>query len=313
MSDIKYLPFLTGTYTTAPGLLSIEKAHAEWDKRVFQIDDTYHQYLLNKQKCREEGIQKYYYEERLFPETITKVNQYIAHQLIKEYPTQFTLRDGEGKMEFINLLVDERVEIEPDWWTVKNTKYTSLLDALCSQVQEDLAVVQLKDEEDWLSAIHLCSPNHWAPGDKIGRHFQAIHSPVPGMQKALQHYYKMLHTIVKSEVPFTRFAWGIATDTRLNHHPEPPPGVDTEEWKGRTHKKAQTWYIRTERQNLIGFQEVNAFVFTIRTYFYPVDDLNVNEKAMLVLALKSMSAETLQYKGLTDSVDLLIQKLKAED
>jgi dimethylamine monooxygenase subunit A len=202
-----------------------------------------------------------------------------------------------------------------------------LFDALCCQVQEDVAVVQMREGEhrDFLTAIHLCSPNHWSPAEKIGNAFHKIHEPVPNMERVTQHYSKMLSNIVATKGPYTRFAWGIATDNRLNHHPEPPSGVDSNKWHGRQHETdEQPYYVRTERQNLVGFPEINAFMFTIRTYFYPIETLSQDEKKALVSALNSMqdekkalvsalnsmSPEALVYKGLTNNVDLLKERLQ---
>lgn len=305
---MKYLPFLTGTYTTAPGLTPMAKADGR-DKLFFQIDDTYEHYIENKRECRRENIRKYFCEHKLNSNTIKAVNQFIANQLVLEYPQQFIFQSAEEKIELTNTRTNEILKWTPDWQAVENKNYLSLLDALCSQAQEDLAIFQLQDTEDYLSAIHLCSPNHWAPSDKIGKPFSAIHAPVPAMERTLLHYQKMLSAIVNTHTASTRFAWGIATDTRLNHHPEAPPGIEQHEWDGRKHDENTTWYVRSERQNLIGLPEVNAFLFTIRTYFYKVDELLHHEKLMLLSAVKSMSQDTLRYKGLTDSVGLLEEKL----
>jgi hypothetical protein len=238
------------------------------------------------------------------------VNRYLVQQLLQEYPEQFKLQPSGDQFELINLKSDEHLFWRTDWKEIESQKYASLFDALCSQVQEDLAIVQLENENDYLSAIHLCSPNHWAPGDKIGKPFYAVHAPVPDMERTLLHYQKMLSSIVHSSSPMTRFAWGIATDTQLNHHPEPPPGIDPLDWQGRQHDKDTTWYIRSERQNLVGFVEVNAFLFTIRTYFYPIHELAHNEKEKLLSAIKSMSPASLRYKGLENSAVLLEEKIR---
>ena len=97
---------------------------------------------------------------------------------------------------------------------------------------EDVVICQLAPEQDWLAAIHLCAPNHWAAHDKIGKPFNVVHGNIPGMEKINQHYFKMLELLVQKG-PFTRFAWGLATDNRLNHHPEPPLGFDPILWQGR--------------------------------------------------------------------------------
>lgn len=305
---MRYLPFLSGIYSTAPGLVSTTRAEG-YDALIFQIDESYSLYLNNKRDCRQENIHKYYCEKKLLPETMRSVNQYLLKQLAHEHPQQFKINYTER--QFTNTTTGEMFLWDEDWLNIhRSSSYNSLFDALCCQVQEDIAVVQLSNDEDWIAAIHLCSPNHWAPSDKIGRPFSAAHAPVPGMEKTLQHYRKMLESVIHASTPFTRFAWGIATDTRLNHHPIPPPDKDLNHWQGRTHQKNNGWFIRTERQNLVGLAEVNAFLFTIRTYFYHIDELNQQEKSLLLAALKSMSPEVLEYKGLTGSISLLEEFLK---
>lgn len=304
---MRYLPFLSGIYSTAPGLVSTTKAEGH-DALIFQIDELYELYLNNKKDCRQENIHKYYCEATVQYETMRSVNQYLVKQFEQEHPQQFNINYTDR--HFINNTTHEEFWWNEDWLSITGDSYQSLFDALCCQVQEDIAVVQLSNNDDWVTAIHLCSPNHWAPEEKIGRPFSAVHIPVPGMEKTLQHYRKMLESVIHASTPFTRFAWGIATDSRLNHHPTAPRDKDIANWQGRTHHKNNGWFIRTERQNLVGLAEANAFLFTIRTYFYRVDELSQQEKNLLLKALRSMSPEALQYKGLTSSMSLLEEFLE---
>jgi len=305
---MKYLPFLTGTYSVAPGLAAIAKAETDHDKFVFQIDNTYNSYIENKTACRKENMHKYYCEHHLSLQTNQYINAYIASQLQKEYPSIFDFNDNGESCFLINIKTREVIRWDKSTMQLNNSKYCSVLDALCSQVQEDLAICQLQNDKDWMAAIHLCAPNHWAAAEKIGKPFDAVHAPVPGMQKTFVHYFKMLQSIVE-EGPFTRFAWGISTDTRLNHHPEAPEGIEMTEWQGRKINESAELFIRTERQNLIGFPGVNAFLFTIRTYFYEVRLLDNSEKKQLWSAVRSMSPASLAYKGLTEATGYLAKKL----
>lgn len=299
MSDgKKYLPFLSGEYSTAPGIKLSAKEKPEHDRLVFQIDENYSEYIRNKENCRQENISKYHLTAHLHDDTVAVVNEFIMKQLALEHPNHFTL-DGDS---LNNNLKKETVRVahEPP----EHTDYLSLFDALCCQVQEDLAIFQLTDESEYLAAIHLCSPNHWSPADKIGRPFDAIHKPVAGMEKTLQRYRAMLQSIVNQGGPFVRFAWGIGTDNRLNHHPDAPDGTPQKEWEGRSGIN-DSFFLRVERQNLVGFPGVNAFLFTIRTYFYPVTELDAFEKRQLWKAIQSMSPKSLSYKGLNDMVPQL--------
>lgn len=273
----RFLPFLNGPYTTAPGLTPLRG-----DQKIFDEDEHYQEYIANKNRCRAEDITKYYCTHKFNERTERAVTDFLFSRLHNEYP---------GLLDF------------------DRDTYPSLFDAICSHLQEDLAVIQLDGEKDWLAAIHLCSPNHWDPRTKIGRPFNDIHIPVPGIERTVKNYPVMLKMIVEKDV-FTRFAWGIATDMRLNHHPEPPPGYDATEWRGRRVADQNTeFFVRVERQNLIGLKEVNAFIFTIRTYFYPVSGLNADERVALTNAIRSMTPESLDYKGMTSFKSQLLSLL----
>ncbi len=306
---MRYLPFIDGKYSTAPGLYPTDKAEHPTDRLIFQIDENYPEYIGNKLSGRKENIHKYYCEKDLNPQTAATVNRYIANQLVKEHPQVFSVQKNDGHFIFLNSKTGEHFQWDEDWVHIVGDTYLSLLDALSSQVQEDIAICQLQEDKDWMAAIHLFSPNHWDARDKIGRPFDAVHAIVPGMEKTIQHYPKILQSIVHKG-PFTRFAWGMSTDARLNHHPEPPPGVAHHYWYGRKIGEGDyDIFIRVERQSLVGFPETNAFFFAIRTFFYPMNDLNAQEKKALYTAVETMSEKSLRYKGLLGKVESLKEKL----
>ena len=305
---MRYLPFLDGKYSTAPGLFPTEKAQGP-DRLIFQIDDDYMRYRRNMQDCRREDIQKYFVQKNLHARTAVNVNMMIATQLVKEYPAIFRFTEDEGRFSLHNRLTDETLRWNEEWQSVEGSKYLNLFDALSSQVQEDIAVCQLEGDRDWLAAIHLCAPNHWSPEDKIGRPFGYVHGIVPGMEKLNVQYFKMLTSCVQKG-PFYRFAWGISTDKRLNHHPHPPPDIDAVTWHGRSlDDEDSRIYCRVERQALAGIPSSNAFIFTIRTYFYDSAAFAPSERIALLAAIESMSDASLAYKGLTGKLGILRERL----
>jgi len=306
---MKYLPFLDGKYSTAPGLTAMAKAEHAADRLVFQLDEQYETYISNKSECRKEDIHKYYVEADLYGETAATVNRHIVRQLVAEYPAVFACESRHGHNTLHNIRTGESLQWADDWIDIRHPGYLSLFDGLCSQVQEDMAICQLDGDRDWLAAIHLSAPNHWSPAEKTGRPFGAVHGVVPGMEKLNQQYFRMLVTAVQKG-PFFRFAWGLATDTRLNHHPDPRPGFDPAAWQGRSVlAEGGQLYLRVERQTINGLPACNAFLFTIRTYFYTIDELTDTEKKALFMAVESMSPESLEYKGLKGKSDILAKIL----
>ncbi|MDW7690855.1 DUF3445 domain-containing protein [Flammeovirgaceae bacterium SG7u.111] len=304
-SPVYYLPFLKGKYTVAPGLKPIEKAE-ELDKLVFQLDNEFEYFRKNKEACRAENIHKYYQKARYNPELEKAVNFYLIKQLSKEHPELFINTEHGDRAILQCLHTGEMIQYSEEGELIGESPYIDLFDALNCQVQEDIAVWQLADDDDWLAAVHLCAPNHWSAEEKIGQNFDFVHEVIPGMEKIRRHYMGMLDSVVKKG-PYIRFGWGVSTDIKLNHHPDPAPGYSQELWYGRKFDPDfPMLFTRTERQCLVGIPEHNAFIFTIRSYFADVSKMDEPTLQALKSALLSMSAETLVYKGLDDKREEII-------
>lgn len=308
----RYLPFLKGKYEVSPGLkpLGADGSIGMADQRIFQIDEDVPFFLQNKQACREEDIGKYYCTHREDTQTIQAVNQFIIRTLVQDYPEHFHLTSEEGSWTLQYAPTGEILKFSSDYQLHEKGKYHSLFDALCSQVPEDLAIWQVKNDADWLAALHICAPNYWSPEEKIGRNFYRFHAPVPGLEGLRERYFPMLQSII-DKGSFVRFTWGLTTDRRLNHHPDPPQNVDKTSWQGRSFDRNQPeLYVRAERQTLTGLREVNAILFTIRTYFTNVTLLTDEELQALESAIRSMSPASLAYKGLDKKRDEILDWLK---
>lgn len=288
-----YFPLEKGLYEVAPGLKpwGTDLGNGVLDQCVFQFEPTDGAtgiYLENKRVARAEHRSKYFAAHD-FPRDLDQaVSAWMRARLTQEHP-QRTF-DGQD------------------------------FESLCMEVCEDVAIMRRRpDGSNFLSAISLHSPNHWAASEKIGRDFTAIHDPVAGIQKINATAPQIVDAMIKRG-PYVRFAWGVATDTRLNHHPEVPAGVDPALWAGRSFDakggtRAQLKYpeamadsnsplfLRVERQVLWGFPEQEAFVFTIRTSFWDCATLkqDPNRTRALISAIHSMTPESLVYKGLAQS------------
>lgn len=301
----RYFPFSSGVYSTSAGLhrLKSDFGNDEVDHKIFQIDAAWAHYRQNKERCRAENLQKYVKADALTELTRKKVCAYIVQQLLATYPDLFYLKNQSEKSSFSCQLSDETIVYDQNFQLLGDTPYQSLLDALAFQIQEDIALWQWDGKQDRMSFIHLCAPNHWAPADKIGKPFSAVHLPVADMAKMRERYRPMLKSLIKGG-NYVRFAWGLSTDKRLNHHPEAPSGWEEEAWKGRHFDPENpSLFVRTERQTLSGFPEANAVLFTIRTYFEEVNALKKNHRKALLKALCSMSSASLNYKGLREDVE----------
>lgn len=308
----QYFPFESGKYSTAPGLykLGTDFGNGAADGRIFQIDKQWFKYRDNKDSCHHENPGKYYCYLDDRPDRQKEVCNFIMGHLTQEYPDYFSLTKQEESYVFQSRLSGELLYFDQEGRLLEPARYANLLDALAFQVQEDLAVWQMEGEKDWMSHIHLSAPNHWAPRDKIGLPFSGVHTPVAEMEQMRARYQPMLKSLLRGG-SYMRFAWGLATDTRLNHHPEAPPGQEQATWEGRSFEPNKPeLYLRIERQTLSGLYETQTVLFTIRTYFEYVPALQTAQKLQLKEALESMSGASIAYKGLRADYEKIIKFLE---
>jgi hypothetical protein len=110
-----------------------------------------------------------------------------------------------------------------------------------------------------------------------------------------------------------RFAWGLTTDARLNHHPQPPPGLnDPALWYGRRFDADEgSLYLRVERQVIQGLPEARAFAFFIRTYLTPAAELSAEERECLAEAVETMPRDASRYKGLAQDAVAISRWLRS--
>lgn len=314
----RYFPPASGRYEVKPGFFRFgtDFGNGSKDRLLFQFDNEFPHYRASLLSARAERLDKYYGTKN-YPEQVAfAVSTFITDQLCDEHPDLFrqvVQSDGSRilhcTMTGETLHLDARMTLQTATGSSSLMPvYASALDALASQIQEDLAVMVKHQSHHRLAAAHLCAPNHWAAEDKLGQDFAALHTPVPGMSTINQRGESLMGGIV-AKGPYVRFAWGLATDRRLNHHPTPPPGTDSTNWGGRKFsRRAPELYLRVERQILWPLPDAQAVLFIIRTYFTDCQDIkrDPRQHQALCAAIRSMSSPALHYKGLTGDRDVIL-------
>lgn len=258
-------PWRTGKFTIAAGLKPLE------DKPVFEAEPLEAKYLQNKITTRSESLEKL-------------------------YPIPVGISQEELSL-VADVLIDRLKIDRPDFKLDESFMGRDPVDFVISQVPEDFSVWKMKDGKEWLALVHLSSPNHWDARDKVGRSFFDAHLPIPHIDPVSKAAPKLFEQIIKKGA-FERYAWGVATDDRLNHHPEPPPGVSIDEWKGRSFDPAHPkLFIRMERQTLFPINS-ELIGFTIKTKFSDVSELPADDIKLIIQSIEGMDEKILRYKGL---------------
>lgn len=306
LAPARYTPWMKGVYEVAPGLrgFGTDFGNGEQDRKVFQIDREFDRYAENKRRCLRERRSKYVRAFRLSRGVELAAIEFIARRLAAEYPETYAASVSGSTVV---------LESEGRRWEMGASgreRESAALDFLARLIPEDFAIVRRQDGVDWFSYLHLCSPSHWAAEEKVGRSFFDAHEPIPGFERANAAAKGLVEGMI-SKGPFVRFVWGVESDDRLNHHPEPPPGEDPALWNGRRFAETGRFWVRTERQTTWGLPEVDAALFFIHVGFVADVDLSPDERERLRSAVESMSPEARAYKGLDAEFGALMELLKA--
>ncbi len=311
----RYAPWTKGIYDVAPALrpLGTDFGNGNQDACLIQLDREFPRYRMNKEAAYADERSKYFGLADLPCAVTLAVIQAIAEHLCRDYPGAYS----QCEKSLTCSLTGDCVEWTEDGRLDRENSRLAvpcgdLLEAVALQIQPDLAViVREPNDVDRVAAVHVCAPSHWDPVGKLGQSFFETHTVVPGFDRVNAAAGKMVEAMI-AQGPFVRFVWGVESDDRLNHHPDPPDGWSFDNWNGRRFDRDSFW-VRVERQTLLGLPEVNAALFVIhaKTVCAQTVLASTDERRALVTALHSMSPDARRYKGVDTHFDALIAQLEA--
>jgi hypothetical protein len=169
---------------------------------------------------------------------------------------------------------------------------------------EDFAVIDGASATiPWLA---VCLPSSWAPQDKVGRHFAAVHAPVADNEVLLAAADHLARLVTGGE-RWERFVWTLTADPRLDRHPQRvaprawDPALDAD-------GLAASAFLRSERQTFIPVPASGLAVFTIHVETEALCSAirSAADARRLHAALSTMSPAVLAYRGLAAARDRLL-------
>jgi dimethylamine monooxygenase subunit A len=139
-------------------------------------------------------------------------------------------------------------------------------------VQEDLCLMERRDEEYHLTGGILCFPASWTLAQKIGRPLTGIHDPVAAYDADIARRVARLFDAIRPDQPLWRMNFLTYDDPALHQ-----PRLETE----RRPRPTQHVFIRCERQCLLRLPVSRAVVFAIHTYVVDSDSVTPDALAAL--------------------------------
>jgi dimethylamine monooxygenase subunit A len=123
-------------------------------------------------------------------------------------------------------------------------------------VQQDLCLMEARDDEYVLTGAILCFPAGWTLTQKLGRPMTGIHKPVAIYDDVLATRVQRLFAAIRPGQPLWRMNF-FSYDDYLLHRPRIEGDIRTQP-PGRA-------YVRCERQTLVRLPQTQAVVFAIHT------------------------------------------------
>lgn len=160
-------------------------------------------------------------------------------------------------------------------------------------IQEDLCLMQRKEDRWILAAASLCFPSRWRLSEKIGREMSDVHGPVDGYPEILKKKVNSLMDRL-SDSPVWRRNWFIHPDPNL-HQPERPENGDPIIESSHVQNDL---FLRSERQTLRSLNTAGWILFTIKIEQTSLGELVIERKTDFVEWLMNVSPEGSLHKGI---------------
>ncbi|HHY50469.1 MAG TPA: DUF3445 domain-containing protein [Alphaproteobacteria bacterium] len=294
MSTIRPTPYDGSAPLFRIGLCLLDPA--EW----IDVDDELDVYLSEKARLLARARQQVFAAEPETEAAQAEVLGMLAAYLPQRYPDLYR-REGDA---IAILPAGRRVAVAaPDG--------PPLL-AAAALVQDDLVLMR-RGETGWrLAAASLSFPSSWSLSEKFGRPLEAIHGPVPGFGAGTRNAALIARMFdhLRPEAPGLRWNWSVYGDGRLFH----PESADPTALRFGPGERAESVFLRAERQTLRRLPQSGDILFTIRVYVDPIAALERHPDAgriaaALIEQIAALSAEQLAYKGLTREKARLVARL----
>ncbi|MES1022462.1 DUF3445 domain-containing protein [Gloeocapsa sp. BRSZ] len=243
-----YLPFADGQWRMAMGLKPLQLQ--QW----IEIDEDFTEELNYKDQLLKE---QYSDVCGCLPESQAgqqEVLELILEHLLQYFPNYYQQQGN----YVVNKMTNQK-------WSLSNFT-NNPLDLAGRLVQEDLCLMQLKDNEYILTAGSVCFPARWRLREKLGRPLVQIHDPVPGYAEKLEQPVNKFFDRLKPEFPGYRLNWGIVDSPEL--FLTQPHGFETFGADITAENAGEKLWLRVERQTLRRLPKSGSILFTIRTYVY---------------------------------------------
>ncbi|ASR36137.1 hypothetical protein BAY61_15250 [Prauserella marina] len=184
-----------------------------------------------------------------------------------------------------------------------------------SQVQDDLVLLDQREDTLWVDAGLVTFAAGWSLGFDAGMRFGEIHGPVPRLREegVVERSERFLLRL-RAGLDFRRTNWSMTVGRRLDTSIESRPDWKPD-WYGIAIDELLPWrlHLRVEVQHLIRLSTSGAILFTIRTYLASLAEIAEVPawRRRLAAVLADLPPDVAEYKGLTECLPAAVRWLRS--
>ena len=261
-------PFTTDSYMYSVNIQPVT------NKALFDVDEHYHPEIEERDRILEAGRSGRYFA---FPHM--KVAQWdaleiIMNDLVAYNPESFSLTEDGDCWRWENKKLNLK-----DTFTFldESTLPYEPFEYISRQVQEDIILLDRREDDLFLDAGILTFPASWSLDFDAGMRFEEFHGPVPRAHE-LGVFKKAKAFLMRVQVgkPWTRLNWTMTVNRRLD------TSLDTyAEWKSDRNTVTldncgEKIHLRVEVQRFVRLPRSNGLMFPIHTYLISLEELSTN-------------------------------------
>ncbi len=282
-----------------PALTRAETAAGAWGDTVLEVDGDYRVELAERRAILQSDPSRMALLDHMRPAAWDAL-VLLLETLAQQYPRDMALERSGRSCRWVNRLLDE----ERDFVLGDDSSLPGgPLAYASSQVQEDIVLLDQREDALWLDAGVVTFAADWSMGFDVGMRFLEVHGPVPRIHEE-QIISRAQHFIMRLQPGrnYRRTNWtmtvGRRLDTSTETYPEWGPDrvsiVDDPELPERLH-------LRVEVQHLIRLPRSGAVMFLVRTYLASLAEVATIPawRDRLGKVLAELPQDMADYKGIS--------------
>lgn len=310
-------PFATDQYryttNVEPARSPVVTPTGQWGSAVVDIDSEYTHELAERERILAADPGRYAVLDHMAPACWDTMLT-LMRELALSRPGDMTLeRDASGWLWTNRLLGVRQRFVLGD----ASTLPMEPLRYIATQVQEDLVLLDQRDDDLWGDAGVVTFAADWSFGFDVGMTFLEIHGPVPRLRETgvITRARDFLMRLQPGQT-YRRTNWTLTIGRRLDVSTELYPEWGPDRPMVLTlddNTFGRVVHLRTEVQHLIRLSESGAVLFLIRTYLLPLAEIAAVEpwRARTAAVLADLPDDMADYKGVIGYRDRAVEWLES--